>query len=319
MLHGDGNLGEGERRADGGRHVVRALHGVAVEPVVLGHQAVEEGVEIVHHVRIGVLLNGERGGGVRHEDGEQSGAHPGALQPGGDLGGDFVQALAAGGDLEAVRGHLHGSVQTGSCLFNRETQRCRDKRREHLGGWGSTAVSLAGVEGAQGEGEDGLEDSSEHLPHQQQADDAETAQRAAAGATTCMKPTDAGERKKPVQMPMWMTMAARITSEKFAPGPASDIQAARRGNRSDQRGSYGALAQPIIQPPVAYVSSGKITMPKGSRRMWGMGSSETCPPWKAVRSPPNCAAHAWEASWHVVESRNTTYHTTPAIRNSVFT
>src|ERR1017187_6800134 len=142
---------------------------------------------------------------------------------------------------------------------------------------------------------------------------------AAAGSTTCMKPTDSGERKKPVQMPMWIKMAARTTSVKFAPGPASDIQAARRGNRSDQRGSYGALAQPIIQPPVAYVSSGKITMPKGSRRMWGMGSSETCPPWKAVRSPPNCAAHAWEASWHVVESRNTTYHTTPAIRNSVFT
>src|ERR1035441_3807878 len=63
------------------------------------------------------------------------------------------------------------------------TERRRDaeiyKRREHLGGWRSTAVSLAGVEGAQGEGEDGLEDSSEHLPHQQQADDAETAQRAA--------------------------------------------------------------------------------------------------------------------------------------------
>src|ERR1035438_2869908 len=52
-------------------------------------------------------------------------------------------------------------------------------RREHLGGWWSTAESLAGVEGAQGEGEDGLEDPSEHLPHQQQADDAEAAQRAA--------------------------------------------------------------------------------------------------------------------------------------------
>src|ERR1035437_9644092 len=39
----------------------------------------------------------------------------------------------------------------------------------------STAESLAGVEGAQGEGEDGLENSSEHLPHEQQADHAEAA------------------------------------------------------------------------------------------------------------------------------------------------
>src|ERR1035441_5039479 len=52
-------------------------------------------------------------------------------------------------------------------------------RMRGLGGATSTAESLAGVEGAQGEGEDGLEDPSEHLPHQQQADDAEAAQRAA--------------------------------------------------------------------------------------------------------------------------------------------
>src|ERR1019366_5851215 len=108
VLHGDGKLGQGERRADVGGHVVRSLHGVAVEPVVLGHQAVEEGVEVMHHVRVGILLNGERGGGVLHEDGEQSGAHMGALQPGGDLPGDFVQTLAAGGDLKVVRGYLHG-------------------------------------------------------------------------------------------------------------------------------------------------------------------------------------------------------------------
>src|ERR1022692_2029129 len=108
VLDGDGKLGEGERRAYVGRHVVRPLQRVTVEPAVLGHQAVEEGVQVVYHVRVGVLLNGERGGGMLHEDSEQTGAHPGALQPGGDLAGDFVQAFAAGGDLQAVGSHLHG-------------------------------------------------------------------------------------------------------------------------------------------------------------------------------------------------------------------
>jgi hypothetical protein len=34
-----------------------------------------------------------------HEDSQQAGAHPDALQPGGDLAGDFVQAFAASGHL----------------------------------------------------------------------------------------------------------------------------------------------------------------------------------------------------------------------------
>src|ERR1035441_6061103 len=44
---GDGKLGEGERRAYVGRHVVRPLQRVTVEPAVLGHPAVEEGVQAV--------------------------------------------------------------------------------------------------------------------------------------------------------------------------------------------------------------------------------------------------------------------------------
>ena len=60
-LDGDGKLGEGERRADVCRHVVRSLHGVAVQAAVLRHQAVKESVQVVDHVRVGVLLNGERG------------------------------------------------------------------------------------------------------------------------------------------------------------------------------------------------------------------------------------------------------------------
>src|ERR1035438_9281894 len=51
--------------------------------------------------------------------------------------------------------------------------------REVVGGKGSRAVSLAGVEGAEGEGEDGLEDGIEYLPHRSEADHAEGAERVA--------------------------------------------------------------------------------------------------------------------------------------------
>ncbi len=52
-------------------------------------------------------------------------------------------------------------------------------------------------------------------------------------------------------------------------------------------------------------------MPKSSRRMCGIGFSETWPPSKAVVSPPIFATRACAASWHVVESRNTTYSIKP--------
>ena len=48
---------------------------------------------------------------------------------------------------------------------------------------------------------------------------------------------------------MRIAIPARIISEKLAAGPASAIQADRRGYCRCQAGLNGALAQPIIQPP----------------------------------------------------------------------
>src|SRR6202521_2022019 len=59
-------------------------------------------------------------------------------------------------------------------------------------------------------------------------------------------------------------------------------------------------------------------MPNGDRRMWGIGLSVTWPPSNAVRSPPNFAASACDASWHVVENRKTMYQMTPSARSGVF-
>src|ERR1035437_7434728 len=73
-----------------------------------------------------------------------------------------------------------GQEVTREAVYSTQRRReRRDKRREDIEGWLSTAVPWAGVEGAQGEGEDGLEEPPEPLPHQQQADHAEGAQRSA--------------------------------------------------------------------------------------------------------------------------------------------
>src|SRR5881394_1245466 len=64
------------------------------------------------------------------------------------------------------------------------------------------------------------------------------------------------------------------------------------------------------------IRMGMITMPQGSRWMCGTGLSVTCPPRKAVSSPPILAASACAASWHVVENRKTTYQMNPRARRS---
>ena len=84
----------GERGLDVGRHVVRAFRAVAVERRVLGHELVQEGFQIALDVRIGVLLDDQRGRGVAQEQGEQPLAQGLGGEPGGDLAGDLGEAPA---------------------------------------------------------------------------------------------------------------------------------------------------------------------------------------------------------------------------------
>src|SRR3954451_8461414 len=42
VFHRDGELCQGQCGADMCRHVVRAFDGMAIEPIVLGHEAIEE-------------------------------------------------------------------------------------------------------------------------------------------------------------------------------------------------------------------------------------------------------------------------------------
>lgn len=55
--HGDGELGLRQGGPDVGRHVVRALAAVAVAVGGLGHEALEEGLQIGADAGIGVFLD----------------------------------------------------------------------------------------------------------------------------------------------------------------------------------------------------------------------------------------------------------------------
>src|SRR3974390_236541 len=117
---------------------------------------------------------------------------------------------------------------------------------------------------------------------------------------------------------MRITIPARIMIKKLAAGPASAIHADRRGYRRCHAGLNGALAQPIIQPPMRKERMGTTTMPNGERRICGIGLSVTWPPSAAVVSPPSLATRACAASWHVVENRKAKYQIAPIARSGVF-
>ena len=66
----------------------------------------EHSHEIDPDIRIGILLDGERGRGVTHKDRHQAGVGAERLEPLRDLARDLVETLAAGLDRQHVIG-LH--------------------------------------------------------------------------------------------------------------------------------------------------------------------------------------------------------------------
>lgn len=102
-------LRAGQDAADMGRHVVGALVGVAIKRGVFADQAGEKGLQIPQHVGVGVLLDGQRRAGVLAKQGEQAVREPLAFHPSPDLGGDGVQALAAGFDGNRMLRLFHGA------------------------------------------------------------------------------------------------------------------------------------------------------------------------------------------------------------------
>ena len=74
-----------------GWHVVRPFGRMAVERVVLLHQALEEGLEVALHIGIGVLLDGERRRRVLTEEREEPGPDALLFNPARDRAGDLLE------------------------------------------------------------------------------------------------------------------------------------------------------------------------------------------------------------------------------------
>lgn len=103
----DGKMDAGEGGADVGGHVVGAFEGVDVVAGGFGGQAFEVADEVGLDVGVGVFLDDEGGGGVAAEEGEEASGEALLADPGDDLAGEFVEALAAGGDGEVADGLIH--------------------------------------------------------------------------------------------------------------------------------------------------------------------------------------------------------------------
>ena len=98
LLDRNRNLRQSESRPDMCRHVIGTFDGVAIQPRIFRYQAPEERIEIVYHVRIGILLNGERCRRMLQENGEQASADILGRQPLCNRTGDIVQTLPARGN-----------------------------------------------------------------------------------------------------------------------------------------------------------------------------------------------------------------------------
>ena len=85
-----------KNRPDVRSHIVGAFDGVTEVFAGFGHQAFEEVAEIEGYVRVGVLLNDERGGGVLDEEGQEAIAEVLFREPVLDIVRERVEAFAAG-------------------------------------------------------------------------------------------------------------------------------------------------------------------------------------------------------------------------------
>lgn len=76
-------------------HVVRAFDGMAVALLALRNEAFEEIAEVERYIRIGVLLNHQRAGGVLNEYSQKAIVNAGLSYPFCDGACERIQAFSA--------------------------------------------------------------------------------------------------------------------------------------------------------------------------------------------------------------------------------
>jgi hypothetical protein len=72
MSYWDGEIYSSEGRSDVRRHVVVALRSVDEEWITVRHEAGKECLQVPAHVRVGILLNQERGRSVLDMERQQA-------------------------------------------------------------------------------------------------------------------------------------------------------------------------------------------------------------------------------------------------------
>ena len=97
-IDGDAEVDAGEDGANVGGHVVRPLKGVTELARVFGNEAFEKVFDVGDHIRVVVLLDGERSGGVAAEESEQCGCARVIGDPVRDLRCNVVESFAPGRD-----------------------------------------------------------------------------------------------------------------------------------------------------------------------------------------------------------------------------
>jgi hypothetical protein len=128
-----GKVHGGQRGADVRGHVVSALGGMAEQRVAVRHEPRKKCVEVEPHIRIGVFLNQQRGGGVAQMQRQQTVAEFVFRNPLFHRVGELHQPASPRGDDEFVEGLAHGLRRHWRALVG-----------EHLFKVG--VVRLAGVE-----------------------------------------------------------------------------------------------------------------------------------------------------------------------------
>lgn len=72
MSNRDGEIYRGEGCSDVRRHILVALGSVDEEWITVRHQAGKESLQVPAHVRVGILLNQQRGGSVLDVERQQA-------------------------------------------------------------------------------------------------------------------------------------------------------------------------------------------------------------------------------------------------------
>src|ERR1017187_5509641 len=131
VTDGNGKVDGGKRGAHMSGHIVVALAGVREERVAVRHKAGEEMLQVTPHVRVGVLLDQQGGGGMAEVEGHQAGSETALGNPVSHLAGDLVEAAATRGNGYLMQGLAQHLTQQSKV----QSPRSKARSPKSIGRW----------------------------------------------------------------------------------------------------------------------------------------------------------------------------------------